>query len=818
MVRKIAKWLIVLCFVGAALGAAGLAGIFWYFGRDLPELYERDDFAPPQMSRVYSAEGEVIAEYFTPGSKRTVVPLEEIPPHVRYAFMAAEDADFMRHEGIDYLGLIRAFYYAARYDTGIKGTSTITQQVVKNLMLTPEKAIERKVKEIILARQLEQHLTKEDILYLYLNTIYLGHGVNGVEEASRHYFGKSVRELSLPEAATLAGLTQAPESKTPFRYPDRAAKRRAFVLKQLWEKGFVEEAEYRAAAKVDPPLADRTRSQPYLWVAPHYTEHVRKILVDKYGADAVQGGGLRVYTALRVKTQEQAIEAARGGIAEYDERRKYYRPKRKLADADIADFVKAQKKKHGAKIETEAFRKAKNTKGGGATIEAFADEQRKKLGGKSLKPNKYYDAVVTSVDAGSETVRLNIAGTEARLLLEPKLRIFGGKQCTEETLAQTLMRGHVLRVQLVRGADGDGPATARFVPGPELALVAIDPMTRHVVAMVGGYDYEANEYDHATQAQRQTGSTFKPLVYAAALEKKIITPASIFLDSPAVFPLDGGKTWSPKNSDGTWRGPIRVREGLGASRNVIAVRILKELGIDGAIEFARKVGISSPLTENFTMVMGSSELRPLEITNAYATFASGGLVGEPVFITRVETTGRETEEFRSEQKRVLTQEVAYLISYLMTSVVHGYTDSKGTRRGGTASSVASLGHKVAGKTGTTNEAKDAWFIGFTPGLVTGVWVGFDDNHTLGPKEYGGRVAAPIWLRFMKSALDGQEPREFEPPANGLETARIDPASGKRVHEGGIEETFLQGTAPAEYAAPEAPTPSGGQDYLLNQFD
>ena len=790
MTKKLLKWFVVLTFVGAVLGLGGVAGLFWWYGRDLPKLLERDDFDPPQMSRVYSAEGEVIAEYFTPGSKRTVVPLEKIPNHVRYAFMAAEDADFMRHEGIDYLGLVRAFYYAVMYDTGIKGTSTITQQVIKNLMLTPEKALERKIKEIILARQIEQHLTKEDILFLYLNTIYLGHGVNGVEEASRLYYGKSVGELTLPEAATLGGLTQSPESKTPFRYPDRAATRRAFVLKQLWEKGFITEAEYRKVADVEPALADRSRSQPYLWVAPHFTEHVRKILVAKYGDAQVQGGGLRVHTTLRVKAQEQAHEAVRTQIASYDDRKKYYRPQKKLAADAIDKFIEGR----------------------------TADVAKR-----GIKPNAFYEAVVTSVDGGKEIVRLKIGNEDAILLLEPKLRIFGGKQCTEETLRDTLMRGHVLKVQVVSPAEAGEPIKARFVPGPEMALISIDPKTRHVVALVGGYDYETNKYNHATQAERQTGSTFKPIIYAAALDKRVITPASIFLDSPAVFPLDGGKTWSPKNSDGTWRGPIRVREGLGASRNVIAVRVLKELGIESAIEFARKVGISSPLTENFTMVMGSSELRPLEMTNAYVTFASGGIVGEPVFITRVDTNRGGTEEFRSEQRRAISEQVAYLITFMMTSGIHGYTDSNGVRRGGTASDVAKLGHTVAGKTGTTNEAKDAWFIGYTPDLVTGVWVGFSDNQSLGAKEYGGRVAAPIWLAYMKAALDGKEPREFEPPAEGLEKALIDPRTGKLTRGKGIEETFLEGTAPTEYV--QEALGEGGQEsanaedsFLLHQFD
>lgn len=781
--KKLAKWGVILGLIGGILGACGLAGIFYYYSRDLPEILEREDFDPPQVTRVYSAEGEVIGEFFTPGAKRTVVSMEKIPQHVRDAFMAAEDADFMKHQGIDYLGMIRAFYYAARYDVGLKGTSTITQQVVKNLILTPERTYERKIREIVLARELEKNLTKDDILYLYLNTIYLGHGVNGVEEASRHYFGKSVDQLTLAEASTLAGLTQSPEGHTPFRHPERALKRRKYVLEQLWKKGFVEEAAFRKAMEADLDLADHSKTEPYLGKAPYFVEHVRKFLTDKYGEDETLGGGLRVHTTLQIERQLAAQKALREGLHEYDKRKKYYRPKKKLAENKIDDFIKKAQKK--------------NAKRG-------------------VKKHALYDAVVTSVDPEGETVHLAIGDRSATLELVPKARIVSG-ECEEKGLSEVLQRGHVLRVQVTEITDGTSPMTVQFAAGPQAALVAIDPETRHVVSMVGGYDFESNKYDHVTQMKRQTGSTFKPFVYAAALEEQLITPASIVLDSPAVFPMPGGKNWSPKNSDGTWRGPIRIREGLGASRNVVAVRVLKMLGLEKAAEFAKKVGIKEgTITDNFTMVMGSSELTPLEITNAYATFASGGYYARPLFVTRIETNRGEIETFENPREQVISSEVAFLISSLMTSVVHGYTDGDGTRRGGTASNVAKLGHEVAGKTGTTNEARDAWFIGFTPSVVTGVWAGFQDNQSLGAKEYGGRVAAPIWLKYMEAAMSGIERAEFQPPAAGITTAEIDPKTGKLAREGGIKEWFLVGTAPTEFA-PSGETASG-DDFMLGQFE
>ncbi|QED26413.1 PBP1A family penicillin-binding protein [Microvenator marinus] len=768
MIKSIVKWIGILAIMGALAGVIGLAGIFYYYGRDLPEILKREDFDPPQMTRILSAEGHVIGEFFTPGSKRTVVGEEVIPQHVKDAFMAAEDADFMVHEGIDYLGMVRAFYYAVRYDQGVRGTSTITQQVVKNLVLSPEKSLARKVKEIILARELEKNLTKEDILYLYLNTIYLGHGVNGVEEASRQYFGKSVKDVTMVEGALLAGLTQSPERLTPRRHPEAALKRRAYVLKQLRDKGFINEAEYREAEDDPIKLADRDKIDPYLGLAPHFVEHVRKSLVEKYGEEKVMGGGLRVRTTLEVERQKAGEAALRKGLEIYDERHKLYRPLKTLKAKEVESYVKNLAKKWE----------------------------------KGTKVGDLREAVITGHKDGKLVLNTGSAKVE--------FEVSGARALGEDKLEERYPTHSVLRLKVV---DPEKPTLA-FRTGPEAALIAIDPKTRHVVSHVGGYDFGANQYDHVSQAKRQTGSSFKPIVYSAAIEAKTISPASIYLDSPTVFQLHGGKNWSPKNSDGNWRGPIRIREAIGASRNVVSVRVLQDLTIEKAQEFAKRIGMDTPLVDNFTMVMGSTEMTPVEITNAYATFASGGATAEPLYITQVR--GRDfKEDFRSKAEQAIPPEVAYLTTSLLRSVVEGYTSSDGTRRAGTASSLAEIKRPVAGKTGTTNEAKDAWFIGYTPDLVTGVWVGYSDNTSLGAKEYGGKVAAPIWLGFMKAALKG-EPKQFEEPSMGIVRVRIDPVSGKRVREGGIEEVFLVGTAPTEWAP--SPDAASADEFLLNQFD
>ncbi len=781
--RKLIKWMFLLGLIGAIVGGGAVAGLFYYYGRDLPKLVKREDYKPKQLSRVYASNGELIGEFVARDGRRTVLPMDQIPDIVRYSFMAAEDADFMTHNGIDYLGMVRAVYYAIRYDVRLKGTSTITQQVVKNLMLTPERKIKRKIKEIILARELENNLTKEDILYLYLNTIYLGGGNYGVEEASRYYFGKDAKDLTVPEAAMLAGMTQSPERLSPKKHPKRAKKRRAYVLRQLWEKGFIKEATYRKAVKTPIKTVPYSKSFPHLGEAPYFVEHIRKLLIDKYGEKKVYTGGLRVYTTLDLDKQRAAQGALRAGLRHFDHRRGYFEPIRKLHKDAIDAFIKKQ-----------AGELAKN----------------------GLSKDKYYEAVVVSVDPKKDLVKLSLGDVPARLLLRPKSRILGeGKDAKK--LDQKFARGDVLQVvPLATEPDKEGSVPVVFRPGPQSALVSIDPKTRDVIAMVGGYDFDYEKYDHATQMHRQTGSTFKPFVYGAGLESKRITPATIYLDSPAVFKLDGGKSWSPHNSDGKWRGPIRVREGLGASRNVIAVRVLKDVGIDLATKFARKCGIKSPIVQNYTMVMGSSELTPLEIVNAYATFASGGMYADPRFIKKVETANGETDTFETHFERVLSPEVAYMITDLMTAVTMGYVDSHGHRRGGTAGALRRGFHReFAGKTGTTNDSRDAWFIGFTPQYVAGAWMGFDDNHPLGHGEYGGRDAGPIWRDYMNAIHKGLEKKKFEMPPSGVTTATIDPATGKLARGDGIEEVFLSGTAPTTYAPLNK---SGAEDeFLMNQF-
>lgn len=780
LVVKLIKWGIILGLVVGILVGAAVAGAFYYYGQDLPDVISREDFKPPQMSRVLSAEGEVIAEFYTPGAKRTIVSMEKIPDHVKHAFMAAEDADFYKHEGIDYLGLVRAVYYAVFYDTGMKGTSTITQQVIKNLVLTPERSYKRKIKEFILARELEKNLKKDDILYLYLNTMYLGHGVNGVEEASRMYFGKSVVDLSISEAAMLAGLTQSPERHSPVRHPERAEKRRKFVLEQLWQKGFIEEAPYRKALKVLPKIAKKDQVFPYLWIAPHFTEYIRLKLIEEMGEDKVLGGGLTIETTLRVNDQIAAQASAKEGMREYDLRQGWY----------------------------SALRHLKTDK----AIKAHLSKVAKALKKKGVDPLEPYEAVVVKIAKGGIHLRLGKLKGMLDLTNEPRL------PTDPEALKKRLLkRGDVIRVAAPKDPNSKKTVKLRYAQGPEISLISLNPHTRELYAVVGSFDFKANQYNHAFEAKLQTGSTFKPIVYGAALESKKVHLATTFLDAPAAFQTPQGH-WSPKNADGSWRGSIRVREALGASRNVVSVRILDAVGVENAIEFARKVGITSQLNKDRTLVMGSSELPPLEIINAFATFAAYGKYADPIMITKITSKDdKSVQKYSAKFEQRISPDVAWLTIYVMQATVHGYTDRTGKRRGGTAFRLSKLGHRIAGKTGTTNDNMDAWFIGFTKHRVTGVWVGNSKRRrTLGRREGGGRTAGPIWLAFMQKVLAGQKPEEFvRPKGKGIVDLRIDPESGLRVKQGGIVESFLAGTGPREYVSTDEK--ETGDGFMMSQF-
>ena len=754
--------------VGLVLGGASAVGLLAYYGRDLPRLITLDDYHPQQATRVYSADGQVLAVFAR--ERRTVRPLSRIPKVVRDAVLAAEDAEFYHHKGLDYTAMARAFIAVVRSGGQFRqGGSTITQQVVKTFLLTPEKTISRKAKEIILAHRLEQNLSKDDILTLYLNQIYFGHGAYGVAEAALTYFGKDVEQLGLNEAAILAGIVQSPERLSPIKHPEAARARRAYVLGEMVKAGFVEPSE--AERWNGAPLGASRHSEAASRLAPHFVEHVRRLVKERFGDELLYAGGLSVQTTLDTRRQTAANAAVTEGLRAIDQRRRFARRLRHLGSEKARRRLLADRKP-----EPPA-------------------------------PGRVFEGVVSGRQTAPPGYRVAVAPGVDGVLADSSLLRYIDDKHRADGLFQA---GDVIRVSTreARGREG-----LRLEPelGPSAALVSLDPDTRRVVALVGGDPQSPDSFNRVTQARRQPGSSFKPFVYGAALEAHRIHPASIYPDAPEVYVLPDGRRWQPQNYDRTFRGPIRIREAIAHSVNMVAIKVLRDTGLSPTIDFARRLGIESPLDPYLPLALGASAVRPIELANAYAVLASGGLLAEPVFIERVTgPTGSPLFEAELQPERVIEPGLAAVITDLLTSVV----------KEGTAVRARSLGHPAAGKTGTTNDHTDAWFAGFARGLVTITWVGFDDNRSLGKGEQGSRTALPIWLSYMKEALRDRPVREFDAPEEGIVSRRIDRQTGLLAPDGLdtdriVEERFLAGTGPTEYAA--LPGEVTEDSFLLDQL-
>ena len=773
--RFFIKWAFIVGMLACLCGAGALAGIVWHYSQDLPSMETAQDYRPKEVTRIHAAGGEVLAT-LTDGEaiQRTVLSYDEMPQVMRDAIIAAEDSEFYSHPGLDFVGLLRAIKTNVMRGSLSQGASTITQQVVKNLVLSPERTFRRKIQEAVLAFRLEDRLTKDEILTIYLNEVFFGSRYYGVEEASRYYFGHSALELSLAEAALLAGLVQSPNRYNPHFHPERALQRRTYVLRQLWEKGFIEESVYREAdaseLTLDPSMGAGDYEGQFSW----YIDAVRRELLDHFDGDEVFSGGLRVDTAMEVQLQALAEDALSSGLRGYDSRHGFHTPYRTLENADAATGWRAEH--HG-----EA-----------ATL--------------GLLPDRTYRAVILS--HSEERTVVGIGDVVAELSRDPISRIRPDERPWEElfpvfSVFSVTASAAVPADQL--SSQDASTATVELLPSAQAALVAIEPSTRHVVALVGGYDFAESPFNRAVQASRQVGSAFKPIVYGAALQRRAVTPATVLLDQPVTFPMHGGETWQPRNYDGRYLGPITIRTALARSRNVTAVRVLDLIGLDAAQSFARQLGISSELTDNLTLALGSAELSPLEITNAFSTIAADGIAQEPVFIVRVsDSRNNVLYESHPDPVQALEPDLNWLLTSMMRSVVER----------GTATRAQAVGHPVAGKTGTTNGARDAWFLGFSRQLSVGVWVGRDDNGELGRGETGGGTALPIWVDFMTRAHEGRDVIEFPAPPSSIERVAIEPETGLRARpdQPSYEEYFLAGSAPTEYAP--AQSDQSVQDILL----
>jgi penicillin-binding protein 1A len=750
------RWLWIVGISALSLVAfVGVSGalVLWYAGRGLPSADSLRKYEFPETTRVYDVHGTVAAEMFS--ERRTVVSMQRVPRVLVLSVLAAEDADFYHHIGMDLPSMFRALWRSVLAGRAAQGGSTITQQVVKNLLLTPEKRLERKIKEVILARRLEQELSKDEILGLYLNHINFGHGRYGVQEASHFYFGKDVEKLTLAEASLIAGIPQSPTNLSPRNHPQAARRRQLFVLSQLeakrplyWDDLPLEEIEKARNTElqlvVEPRIDER---------APEFTQLARKLLVEAVGQERATRGGFNIYTTLDLELEEAARKALRDGLMAIDQRQGKRAPlEAPKGERGIAALIKQSRIDHAAR--------------------------------KALAVGRTYDAVVLGAD-DDEHLRLSIDGALARCDIATARRYNPGGLVAP----QFARAGAKVRATVYALPEGK-PAEVRLALGPEGAVLVVDARTREVSVMVGGSEVVAG-FNRAVQALRQPGSSFKPIVYALGLRQRRFTPASIVIDAPGAY-----DKYKPGNYE-TWNyeGSVRLRYGLAHSINSVAVRVIDELGPASVVDFARQLGITSPLDPTLGLALGASEVRLSELTNAYATFAVGGRFVPLTFVKRItDSKGNEVKLPDQEPPRdVLTPAEAYVTTSLLTSVVEE----------GTATKAKVLGRPAAGKTGTSNQARDAWFAGYTPALVAGVWVGYDDHRPLGGKESGTKSALPIWIDVMKVAHGKSAPEPFPMPS-GVQTARIDPASGLLAYEGeenAYDEVFLEGTAPVQTALP-----------------
>jgi penicillin-binding protein 1A len=744
-ILKLAGWATLAAVV---LGVVTVVLVVRHYEAKLPTLDKvRKGYEPPQVTRVLSRDGTVLASLFT--ERRTVVKFEAIPNHVKLAFLAAEDASFYQHEGLDYLGMLRALAVNLRSGHSRQGASTITQQVVKNVLLVPERTYERKIKETILARRLEHELSKDEILSLYLNQIYLGHGRYGVEEASRYYFGKRVRELDVAEAATLSGLVASPERYSPRRDVTLSMQRRHYVLAQMLEKGFITQEVFADAEQRPLRLAPVSDGESEL--APEVVEHVKRLLV-KVAGDAAQRGGFVVETSIDPALQAAARKATREALDQYLVRQKLLPP--------------------------------------------YTQEERKLWGPPEQgmpKQNKVYVGKVAALDDRNGTIDVRVGVALGRVDLRHEER-FNPKRLSPSEFTR---EGAVLRVRVLSLADSPtGKAELKLELGPEAAFVALEPRTREVRALIGSYEGVAGGLDRSTQSRRQPGSAFKTIVYGYALHSRRLTLGSVL--SLTRNAKDTRHKPPPGVAPDATEYKLRLRDALAISDNAAAQKVLEEVGAPNVIDFAKALGIESQLGPTPSLALGAYEVTPFEMTAAVATFAAAGEYRPPVLVKRItDSSGRELAlPPQPPARQVIPAEEAYLITSALTSVV----------KSGTAKSASVLARPLAGKTGTTNQAKDAWFVGYSTDFVAGVWVGYDEAMPLGYGEAGAVTALPIWISFMKAAESGRPAVDFPRPP-GIVTVRIDPVTGllaaPELGEG-VDEEFLDGTAPTEVSAPLAP--------------
>ncbi|MGO8878324.1 MAG: penicillin-binding protein 1A [Desulfomonilaceae bacterium] len=835
----------MLIVIGAASGMAGMAAQgYIYFTQSVPNVEKLSKYDPPVVTSVYADKGELIGEFAY--QRRFLVPMEQIPKALQDAFVAAEDKNFWHHSGVDKEAILRAIKKNLMAGSLKEGASTITQQVAKTFLLTPERKFTRKIKEAILSTRIEQSLSKEQILYLYLNQIYLGSSAYGVDAAAQTYFDKHAKDLTIAECAMLAGLAKAPSTNSPKRNLKKALERRGYVLKRMFEDGFITEAQYEQANQEDPKIYHG--SNPNTRIAADFVEYVRRYVDRKYGSDALYKKGLQIYTSVDLDLTKAARDAMDAGLRELDKRQGYRGPIKTL-----------------------------NVKG----VLEFLDEKSKGMEA-PLKYGDITEGVVTHLDHDNIYVRLgtyqrnglkkeylgqiNVENDPKWWVRQPFIR---AEQRTRNYAPGELpfQIGDLIQVRILdpnpkrrelymrkfgktdqemkNYKEYSEEMSPYFLLAPEQepvvqsALMFRENRTGYVRVLLGGYSSSESKYNRAVQSRRQAGSSFKPVIYSAALDRGF-TASDIIMDSPLALTVPGtGEVWRPKNYRGGYAGPVTFRNCLEKSRNIPTIKILQQIGIDYAKNYAKKLGYTSAPTENLTMALGSTGVSLEEQLLAYSVFPNRGYLAPHIYVTKIlDHTGKILEENlppvflddpvhdadtpvqrislesdRPERNSGQAQRrIDPATAYIMTSLMQGVI------REGTATNLKKILSRpdIAGKTGTTNENVDAWFMGFSPDYTCGVWVGFDDEVSMGEGETGGKAAAPIWGYFMRQALQNVPVKDFTPPTN-VEFRRVDSRTGQLTASGdGFQEIFKVGSC----AAPALAKPIGGStwDYSSSDLD
>lgn len=864
------KKLLIGFFALAIIGCAGLYILLVSVQKSLPEIIKVEDYKPLLVSQVYDRNNKKYGEFFH--ERRVLVPYKDIPKHVINAFLAAEDDQFFQHGGINPQAILRAAIANMKAGRNVQGGSTITQQVAKTLLIgSSEKTFSRKLRDILLAIQMEKNLSKDDILYLYLNQIYFGQGAYGIEMAAQTYFKKSAKQLTLPEGAMLAGLPKAPSDYSPVRNPSRSKERQIYVLHRMAEVNFIKKEEAEAA--IQQPLVVNLR-EDYEQMAPFYLETVRQLLIQQLGEDVILDQGVKVYTSLDLEDQKAANLAIVKGLKELDRRQGFRGPLSTLDDdTKINDFLEKEKKKLISESNPERTILADGTF---AEIEWHPAKKPKKDAKvyhqeklpSFVKVGSSYEGVVLKVDDAAGYVEVQMP--EAKGIIDFDTMTWARKPNFERRSdsdqikkpSQALKKGDVVLIKIVSEdfqwaknrikKNVELPDQNLFLtfeldqePIVEGSLLSIDQQTEDVLAMVGGYSFARNEFNRSLQAARQTGSAFKAIVYAAALDKGY-TPSTPIIDAPIIYKEAGAedegqgdeKIWKPSNHGHEFNGEITMRNALVKSLNIPSVKIVEDIGVPFATDFAQRMGVFSKLNPDFTLVLGSSSLTLYEMTKVFSQFGRMGLRTRPKMIKKVidaqgkvlienvsldsrflEETKKIDEQFEEKRKAYLErtdaekeaatqnpnqktnsfffenpeQLIRPQTAYVITSMLKGVVEDPH----GTGGGAASLGRELAAKTGTTNGYVDAWFLGYTPNIATGVWVGFDKEKTLGKSEVGGKAALPIWLDYMKEAHTNLPILSFPVPP-GVNLVKVDADSGKLATSASkrvINQAYIEGTEP-----------------------